>query len=243
MEIFKLAVAFLAGLLTTLSPCVLPVLPFVTASSQSKSRAGPLALALGLLVTFVGSTLLIATSGFVLGLSPELLKQIAGILLAVSGLLFLSSSAQDYLAQALGRLVQSVQLTSRNSNANSRSGSVYSEFVGGLLLGLVWTPCSGPSLGTALGLASQAKGVGAAAVVLLCFGLGAIVPLLSFAYLARGLTERVRQNRRYIDWIKKVLGLLMVVFAVLIVSGLDRNLEAFFTRLLPDSWIRFTTKF
>jgi cytochrome c-type biogenesis protein len=86
--------AFLAGLLTTLSPCVLPVLPFVTASSMSRNKLGPAFLGLGLLISFVGVSLVVSTTGQVFGLDPSVIRKTSGLLLMVSGFLFLDEQAK-----------------------------------------------------------------------------------------------------------------------------------------------------
>lgn len=239
MSPINLFLAFIAGLLTTLSPCVLPVLPFVAGASLSKSRAGPLALAAGLLVTFVGITLLVSLSGFVFGLDPALLRRAAGFFLALSGALFLSQALSDRFTALLSRFTGKAA----PGPVRNEAGSLYAEFAAGLLLGVVWTPCSGPSLGAALGLAAQAGSAGRAAFTLFVFGLGAVLPLLLFSYGARGFIGRLKEHAAAISRIKKLFGAAMVVFGLLIAFNSDRLLEAWFTRVLPSAWLEFVTRF
>lgn len=238
-HLISLPLAFIAGLLTTLSPCVLPVLPFVAGSSLSKNRAGPLALAAGLLAAFVGVTLLVSASGFVFGLDPELLRRAAGFFLALSGVLFLSQTLSDRFGALLSRLTSKAD----PGSARTGGGSLYAQFTAGLLLGIVWTPCSGPSLGAALGLAAQAGTAGRAAFTLFIFGLGAVLPLLLFSYGARGFIGRFREHAAAISRIKKTFGAAMLVFGLLIAFNSDRLLEAWFTRALPAGWVEFITRF
>jgi cytochrome c-type biogenesis protein len=231
--------AFLAGALTTLSPCVLPVLPFVTASSLSRNRLGPVFLTLGLLASFVGVSLLVSTSGLVLGIEPGIVRQISGAVLFLSGVLFFSQPAADWLATKLSGLTGRAA-----SMAPLKAGGVLvSEFVSGLLLGIVWTPCSGPSLGAALGLAGQAASATQAALVLGTFGVGAMIPMLAFAYGARRLILTAKNNSRRINVVKKVFGSLIMISGFLIVFELDRRLEALLTGLLPDAWLDLVTRF
>jgi cytochrome c-type biogenesis protein len=231
--------AFLAGLLTTLSPCVLPVLPFVTASSMSRNKLGPAFLGLGLLISFVGVSLVVSTTGQVFGLDPSVIRKTSGLLLMVSGFLFLSQRFADYFSEKLSFISgRASQMGSSDSN-----GGLIGEFVSGLLLGVVWTPCSGPSLGAALGLASQEGNFIKSASVLLIFGIGAVIPLLAFAYGAKHFLGRIKSHLGLIKKIKIVFGVLIVTFGFLIVFELDRNLEATLTGLLPDSWLIFITKF
>lgn len=240
MNSLSLALASFAGVLTTLSPCILPVLPFVTASSLSKSKWGPFFLALGLLFAFVSLTLVISVSGQLFGLDQELLKKGAAVLLAASGITFLVPPLQDWLTLKASGLTG---FAGRGQALLARTASGSGEFLSGLLLGIVWSPCSGPSLGVALGLATKAGGAGPAAVLLLFFGLGAVTPLLLLAYGAKGLAQKLRAQSGLISWFKKGLGLLMLGFGFLILTGLDRTLESSVTNLLPESFIQFTTKY
>lgn len=235
----KLFFAFAAGLLTTLSPCILPVLPFVTASSLNKSKLGPLALATGLLVSFVSVTLLISATGVVFGISPENLKKVSAIFLLLSGLLFVSAGLSDWFTTQLSFL----STFKISSSAEKQMGPLLGELVSGLLLGVVWAPCSGPSLGAALGLASQEGQITQAAVILAAFGLGSALPLLIFAYGARHILNRVKKNSGFISAAKKFFGLLVMIFSVMLLTGVDKAFEAYLTGLLPDRWLNFITQF
>lgn len=233
------ALPFLAGLLTTLSPCVLPVLPFVTASSMGKNKFGPLALAVGLLVTFVGSSVALALSGRLLGLEPALLKTLAGFGLVLSGLLFLIPSWTEHITTFFSGFV------GRASVASSKKyGSpLFTEFLSGLFLGVVWAPCSGPSLGAAISLAAQSDTAARSALLLSVFGIGAIIPLLGIAYGTRGLLATIKRHTATLSVLKKVFGLLMVLFGALTITGIDKSVEAALLNAMPETWMELITKF
>lgn len=235
----NLLFALIAGFLTTLSPCVLPVLPFVTASSLSRNRLGPIWLACGILVSFVGVSLLISSTGHIFGFDQAILRKIAGVLLALSGLLFISQPLSDAFAGKLSFL------SNRASKASVNGDRLHgvAEFINGILLGVVWTPCSGPSLGAALGLAAQEGSFTKSAIILSFFGIGAVVPLMVFAYGAKGLVGKIKSGTGAIFFIKKVFGVLIVIFGLAIVFDWDRSLEAALTNILPDAWLSFVTKF
>lgn len=235
----NLLFAFLAGILTTLSPCVLPVLPFVTTSSFNKNRLGPLFLGFGLLISFVGVSLIVSSTGYLLGIDTSLGRKIAGVLLAVSGILFLSPRLSDRFTTKLSFISN----FGNRSTSTDHSRSLASELFGGVLLGIIWTPCSGPSLGAALGLAAQVGSFTKATFVLFVFGLGAVVPLMVVAYGAQRFVIRLRQRSSFITAAKKVFGALMVVFGVLIVLDMDRLLEAKLITAAPEAWLGFITKF
>jgi cytochrome c-type biogenesis protein len=235
----SLVFAFLAGLLTTLSPCVLPVLPFVTASSLSRNKLGPAFLGLGLLISFVSVSLLISSTGQVFGIDPSIIRKGSGFLLMLSGFLFLSQRLADYFTEKLSFISGSVN----KFGSAGQNGGMIGEFFSGLLLGVVWTPCSGPSLGAALGLASQEGNFLSSAVVLLAFGIGAVLPLLAFAYGAKRYFTSIKAHLGLIKKIKIAFGVLIILFGVLIIFDLDRIVEATLTGMLPENWINFVTRF
>ena len=111
------------------------------------------------------------------------------------------------------------------------------------MLGIVWTPCSGPSLGVALGLAAKSGSMGQASLRLSFFGIGAVVPLLVFSYGAKSLLKDVRNNSQTISYIKKIFGVLIISFGIAIMTGYDRIIEAFLTSMMPDNFLSFITKF
>ncbi|MDB5037031.1 MAG: putative cytochrome c biosis-related protein [Bacteriovoracaceae bacterium] len=230
--------SFLAGTLTVLSPCVLPVLPFVTGASLSKSAWGPVALSVGLLITFIGVTLIVSQIGNFFGIDASSLRIFSGVVLSISGLLFVWESLQNKFSELLSRVTSKVP----NSEPNQNS-SIIAQLGSGMLLGLVWTPCSGPSLGTALGLATEAGTWQRALSLLLFFGLGAAIPLLAIAYGGRAFFQSLRKKSEIFSIAKKIIGLLIIAFGILIAIGLDRKLEASVTSILPGTWLEFVTKF
>lgn len=233
----NLILALVAGFLTTLSPCVLPVLPFVTNSSLNKNKLGPIFLGLGLLLSFVGVSLMVSSTGYLLGLDAQLMRKIAGLLLALSGVLFLLPRLGDWVAERLSFL------SNFGGGGNASSRSLVSELAAGMLLGVVWTPCSGPSLGAALGLAAESGSQAQAALILSAFGVGALIPLLLVAYGARSTFLRLKQNAPAITAVKRGFGFLMGLFGGLIVLGFDKAFETWLTSAMPQAWVNFVTRF
>ena len=236
----QLALSFLAGTLTTLSPCVLPVLPFVTAASLRGDRRGPLALGAGLLFAFVLFTWTFALLGEIAGLDPSQLRTGAAILLILSSCLFLWPGLQDRLGALASRLTSRTDSVFRKVENHGLTGQVAT----GFLLGIVWTPCSGPSLGSAVGLAASSGSAAQALPLLLVFGLGAVLPFMAFAYGAqRSVLSLKAGSRAWIPRLKPVFGLLMLAFGIGILTGFDKRLESVLVGSLPDFWLNWTTKF
>jgi len=211
----------------------------VTTASFNKSKFGPLFLGIGLLISFVGVSLAVSSTGYLLGLDAGLGRKIAGIFLALSGLLFLSPALADLFAARLSFLSN----FGNRASLDESSRPLLAELASGVLLGIVWTPCSGPSLGAALGLASQGGSLVNASLILGVFGIGTLIPLMVVAYGARSYVSKLKKSSGAIDIVKKVFGALMVAFGVLIVSDLDRQIEARLTSAMPEAWLGFITKY
>jgi cytochrome c biogenesis protein CcdA len=233
-----LLAAFGAGLLTTLNPCVLPILPIVVATAFSGGRLGPLALVAGMVCGFVGLGVAVAATGSLFGIAPEIIRTAAALLFVVAGLVFLVPPLQDRLAAAMQPLAD------RASGLSGQAGTgVAGQFLIGLLLGLVWTPCTGPSLGAAVSLAAQAGGLGEAALRMAVFGLGAGALLLLFAYGSRAaLAGRRGTLMSVAERAKPIAGLIFVALGLVVLLGFDKQLEAALTRLMPDWLVDFTTQ-
>ena len=240
METGAPALAFLAGLLSILSPCVLPLLPVVLGAAVAEHKAGPAALALGLALSFVAIGLFIATIGFSLGLTGDLFRNIAAVLMVGFGLVLCLPKLQLQFATAAGPVSQ---WTEERFGGFSSSG-LAGQFGVGLLLGAVWSPCVGPTLGAASVLAAQGENLGAVALVMFAFGLGAAVPLLLLGMLSRQTLMRAKARMMSAGkGLKQAMGLVFMVVGTLILTGLDKKLEAFLVQVSPEWLTVLTTRF
>lgn len=232
--------AFVAGVLSILSPCVLPLIPIIFGSAQSRHPLGPVALAAGLAASFTVIGLFVATVGFSIGLDADLFRTVGGILLAFVGAVLLIPAAQSKLSLVSGSL---------GSWANQQASGLESRGLGGqavlgALLGLVWVPCVGPTLGAASVLAAQEEHLGQVALVMFAFAVGAAVPLTVLGVASRALQARAGPALRRVGRIGKPLfGALLVLFGFLIVSDLDRLIEAQLTQASPDWLTELTTRY
>jgi cytochrome c-type biogenesis protein len=232
------ALGLLAGVLTTLSPCVLPLLPIVIASAATAHRFGPLALAAGLTVSFVGIGLFIATIGFGIGLDAELFATIAGAMMIAVGVVLLSSRLQLAVAGAgTGGFAESWM--ARLSPEGWRG-----QLVIGLLLGIVWVPCVGPTLGAASLMAARGEHLGEVALVMTLFGIGAAAPLILIGSLSREALLRWRGKMLAAGSAGKVvLGIIVLLVGIGIVSGIDRRLQAWLVAASPEWLSELTTRY
>ena len=229
-----------AGLLSTLSPCVLPLVPVLVAAAVNAHRWGALALGLGLALSFTVVGILIATLGASLGLDPDTFRLVGAVTLAVFGTVLIVPRLQDLFARATGMLGNSgSQLLGRVT-----FGGLAGQFAVGALLGIVWSPCVGPTLGAATTLASQGKDLGQISLLMLIFGIGAAVPLVLLGSLSRASLTKARGRLLSAGkYGKQALGLIMLALGVLIATGTDKILETWLLDHTPAWLTTLTTKY
>lgn len=237
-----LGLAFLAGLLSALSPCVLPLLPLVLGAAAAEHKWAPALLALGVALSFVIIGLFVSTIGFAIGLDGDAFRAVAAALMIVLGLVLLVPALQTRVAAAGGPL--SDRLNAAFGGPGAASGGLFSQFGVGLLLGAVWSPCVGPTLGAASVLAARGEDLPAVAATMGVFGLGAAAPLLILGFLSRQAFARWRGPLLAAGkGLKQGLGLLFVALGLMIVSGADKSLEAALVAASPEWLTSLTTRF
>ncbi|MDX2216306.1 MAG: cytochrome c biogenesis protein CcdA [Oculatellaceae cyanobacterium bins.114] len=223
----SLGLALLGGLLTVLSPCILPILPIIVGRSLQSHRYGPIALVLGLVGGF-------ALAGSLLGITASWLAQVADLLrtgaialLLLVGLLALfptwSYRLLSYLplSQWLGRWSKEPHL------------GLTGEFWLGTQLGLLWTPCAGPVLGSILVLAAVDHQIGGSFGLLVLYGIGASLPLLAFAYGGRYASRRLLNLRAHSATLQRVGGAIVVTTAIAILLGWDVQIQLWLAPFFP----------
>lgn len=226
-----LALAYLAGLLTLLNPCVLPILPAVLASATAGNRHGPLWLLAGLSASFVLLGVTLARIGPGLGLAPEEVASAAALSLSGFGLILLLPALNGRFAAATGHLAARADSGIRRLNMTRPQGL----FPGGMLLGAVWSPCIGPTLGGAIALAATGEGLVRAAATMGAFAAGVSTLLIALAYGLRGILARHPQILRAVARrAKPILGVTFLATGLAIWAGLFQRLEAWLLRTLPD---------
>ncbi len=235
-----LGLALLAGVLSTLSPCVLPLLPIVLGAAASQHRLGPLALATGLALSFVGIGLFLATIGFSLGIDGGIVRGLAALVMIGLGLILLVPQLQSQFAVAAGPIGTWAGDRLTSAGQDGLAG----QFLAGLLLGAVWSPCVGPTLGAASVLAAQGQNLGQVTATMLMFGLGAALPLLLLGLLSREAMLRLRTRMLQTGTgLKLLLGAILVFVGLAVLTGADKAIEANLVAWSP-AWLTWlTTRF
>ena len=240
MALGTLVLAFAAGILSILSPCVLPLLPIVLGAAAAEHRLGPAALAGGLAVSFVVIGMFVATVGFSIGIDGDFFRLFAAVILIIFGVLLVAPGLQHRVAAAAGPLSNWTEQRFGGFSSTGLGG----QFAVGLLLGAVWSPCVGPTLGAASVLASQGKDLFQVALTMLAFGIGAALPLLVLGMLSRDALMRWRGRLMNAGaGLKTGLGALLIFVGLLILSGLDKRLETILVDASPEWLTTLTTRF
>jgi len=184
----ELVFAYGAGLLTLINPCVLPVLPIVLAGSLQASRYGPLALAGGMSLSFVALGLSVTVAGRAAGIDEQMVAQAGAALMVAFGLILLVPRFSAAFATATAGVSEGADTRMSTLSRDGWQGQA----IGGALLGAVWSPCVGPTLGGAISLASQGEQLGRAAAIMVFFALGVSTIILALGYGARSFFQRRR---------------------------------------------------
>ena len=237
-----LFLSYLAGALTTLNPCVLPMIPFVLATALREGRAGPLWLMAGMSLSFTVLGTVIASIGPAIGLSQEGIRIAGALVMIVLGLAMLVPQGQAAFATGLGPLADRASGLLDRLALSGPQG----QFVTGMLLGAVWSPCAGPSLFAAIGLAAQTGTVLQAAIAMAFFSLGASSVMLALAYGTREALGRRKDALMAFATSgrgKLTFALLFLAMGLMILFGIDKRIEAALVNAMPDWLVEFTTRF
>jgi cytochrome c biogenesis protein CcdA len=231
---------FLAGLLSTLSPCVLPLVPILLGSATSVHPRAPLALAGGLAISYATIGTALAWAGTALDLDTGLFRYIGAAVLGLLGLVMMSNSLQQRFAMATSGLGDA----GNSLMSRIQPDGLWGQFVIGLVLGVVWSPCVGPTLGAAVVLAGQGSHLTQAASLMGVFGIGAALPVVALAYISRGTLAKVRGKLMLAGKTGKILmGAVLIGIAGLILSGADKVIEAWLVNHSPTWLTALTTRF
>jgi cytochrome c biogenesis protein CcdA/thiol-disulfide isomerase/thioredoxin len=213
--------AFVAGLVTILAPCIWPLLPIILSAAATGGRRKPLGIAAGIVTSFALLTLSLAYILRVIPFNPDTLRIAAVVIIGFFGLMLavppLSRRLEGFASRLAGRF----------SIGDPKTGSgLFSGFVVGCSLGVVWTPCAGPILATIAALASTQKVTASVVLVTIAYVVGVGIPLFLFASLGKMIFARSRVLSRYTGRIQQVFGVVMILAAAIIFLGYDRVLQA-----------------
>lgn len=237
LSVPQLGLSLAAGSLTTLSPCVLPLLPLVVGSALQGNRLAPVAMGAGMTASFALIGMALGALGPALGVDADTVRVAGAAMLIAFAIVMLVPALGDRFSRWMLPIANQAQAASSRLDGRTLASALLL----GAVLGLVWSPCSGPLLGSALGLVASEGGVARGGVVLGVFGLGAALPLVAVAYASRtGFVQLRDWVLARIDSVRRGFALLLGAVGVAILTGGDKWLEAQVLRVLPDAWVSLT---
>jgi cytochrome c biogenesis protein CcdA/thiol-disulfide isomerase/thioredoxin len=213
-----LFLAYIGGILTILSPCILPVLPFVFARSDQPFRKNGLPLLAGMALTFVLVASLATVGGGWAVRANQFGRIAALILFGIFGLTLLFSSLAERLSRPL------VQLGNRLSGGPESNSSILNSFLLGIGTGLLWTPCAGPILGLILTGAALAGASANTVLLLLVYAAGAATSLAIALFAGGRVFAAMKRSLGAEEWIRRILGVAVLAGVIAVAFGLDRGL-------------------
>lgn len=225
--------AFLGGVVTILSPCILPILPIILSGSVTGGKRRPLGIATGFILSFAFFTLFLAAIVRATGVSADTFRMAAVIIVLAFGVSMFIPKAQAWVTELFSRLPK-LQL----KHADKES------FWGGVLLGcgigLVWTPCVGPILASIITIAATATVGSEATLIMLAYATGTAIPLLAITYGGRKLLTRHQWLVRNSDNIQKAFGVFMIITALAILFNVDRKFQSYVLTAFPQYGVGLT---
>lgn len=222
--------AFVAGVVTILSPCILPLLPILLgtsiAANEKPSKKRPLGIVVGFVTSFTFFTLFLTLVVRALGLSADILRSVAVVVFVLFGLVMVFPRLMEQLEQLWVRLIP------RQGNSQHRTG-----FGGGMLiglsLGLLWTPCVGPILAAVITLALTGTVTLSAVLITAAYAIGTAIPMFLIIYGGQAVTARMQWFRAHGAQIQRVFGVVMILTAVAIANNYDRKFQTYVLETLP----------
>lgn len=219
--------AFLAGVVTVLSPCVLPLLPVIFATATQEGKARPLGVVLGFVGSFTLATLALSFLVRSLGISPDINRLLAALILLLLGLILAVPPLHSAFEAAASRLV------SRLPAGRQRSNGLAGGIAVGVGLGFAWSPCVGPIMASVITLALNQQVDAGAVAIALAFSLGTAIPMGAAVFGGRRLVSRLHWFQANAVAIQRVMGALLVLTGIAILLGWDRQIQILLLTWFP----------
>lgn len=234
----SLILVFIAGLVTILKPCCLPLVPVVMSGSGGH-RLRPLAIVSGLTVSFTTMGVLVSAFGASFGAYTDYLRNIAILFIIGMGtVLFDDDINMEFLkisSSIMQHLRQNFSFLNRFSSTGSES-TLAGGFFLGLSLGILWIPCVGPILGAVLAYVASVGNIPFGAWMLFVYSVGMSIPMLAIAHYGKKLTKRYPWFSRNGELLKKLSGLVLIVIGIMLLFGIDKLMIRLLSPYFPTTF-------
>lgn len=228
--------AFLAGIVTILSPCILPILPVILATSvtDKKTQKRPYGIVFGFILSFTFFTLFLSSLVKLLGIPADSLRNFSVVVIALFGFSLIIPQFQLMIEALFARLANFMPDSPSGGPSSAGKTGFGGGVVIGLSLGLLWTPCVGPILASVISLAITGTVTTDAFFITLAYSLGTAIPMYLVIISGRSLFTRVPWLLSNTGKIQKVFGLIMILTALMIYLGIDRNFQTYILTKFPQ---------
>lgn len=223
--------AFLSGIITILSPCILPVLPIVLSGSIG-GKSKPIGVVTGFIASFSLFTLILSSIVQVLSISPNTLRFLALIIIITFGIILVIPKLQLYFEMLASRFI-------KVKNKSQKSG-FFGGFMVGTSLGIIWTPCVGPIMASVISLAISQQVDGGAILIILAYSLGTSIPMFGIMIGSRKLLNKFPKVVENTGRIQRIFGVVMIAAGLSIGFGLDRQFQAYILEKFPNYGTKIT---
>jgi len=229
-------IAFLSGILTVFSPCVLPILPIILSSGIDGDVDRIKGIIGGLVLSFTAATLLLATFVRFFGVPADTIRDGAVLFLILLGI--------SMILPTLGDKVQTfIEHFWKVRPSYKKTSGFSGGLMTGVTLGIVWTPCIGPVLATVATLAAVNSFSSSTTIIAFAFALGTGIPLYYIAKGGRSITAKLNIFKQKNQQIRQLFGAIIIATALFIWAGGDRGLQAWTLSHLPESWTQVGSLF
>lgn len=228
--VLLLIFSFFAGVVTILSPCILPVLPIILSTSVGGVEVGnkrAVGVITGFIASFTFFTLFLSTIVRITGISSELLRSLSVFIIIAFGISLLIPNIQSLIEKMFSKLINFLPKSNTDPNF---SGGLWV----GLSLGLLWTPCVGPILASVISLAISGTVNFSAFSITLSYSIGTAIPMFLIMIGGRNLLNKVPWLTKNSGKIQKVFGVIMILTGFAIYFNLDRNFQTYIITKFPN---------
>ncbi|MCK9190995.1 MAG: cytochrome c biogenesis protein/redoxin [Sphaerochaetaceae bacterium] len=217
--------AFLSGIVTILSPCILPVLPIILSVTVGGKRK-PLGVVVGFIVSFSLFTLALSALVQALSISVDTLRIVAIVIIITFGITLLIPKLQLALESILSKVA-------RMKGTSKRDG-FFGGTMTGLSLGLVWTPCVGPIMASVISLAVSQQVDGGSVIIVAAYSLGTAIPMFAIMAGGRKLLNHFPKLTGKTKDIQRFFGIIMIIAGLMIGFGVDRSFQTLILKAFPN---------
>ena len=229
--------SFIAGIVTILSPCILPVLPIILSSTiggKDASRSRPLGVITGFITSFTFFTLFLSTIVKISGIPADSLRFFSILVIATFGISLLIPQFQVLLERLFSKLSRFVPVSTTKSGQTNMRSKFISGLLVGLSLGLLWTPCVGPILASVITLAITGTVNFSALIITLSYSLGTAIPMFAIMLGGQKLLRKIPWLLSNTQLIQKAFGIIMILTALAIYFNIDRKFQTYILTTFPN---------